>query len=376
MKQPILIAGLVLLLAACSSAPPSPTIRTTAPAKASVAVAVLPSPAIAQRTIEATEPPTQASATPTPLRTISTATLAQPTTASTSTTVPTAPPPTASPATIAPTAPRTNAQPTNPAIGPHYVAHIVGAHETVNDLSRRGFATDAIRRYNHLRDGVRPGQPLLIETTDQSITGTRVVVDRGNPTQPRVALTFDAGASAAPTAKLLAALRERGIRVTFFLTGEWMQDNPELLKQIVADGHEIANHSFSHPDFTKLDDATIGRELDATEQIAQHVGGVSTRPYFRPPFGAYNKHILDLAIEAGYLPIAWTFDSLDSVGPPKSPQFLIDRVTTHLSGAQLNGAIILMHVGSDATAQAVPTILDRFAAQGVKVTTISEVLGP
>lgn len=266
---------------------------------------------------------------------------------------------------------------TKPATADHFRAHIVAPGESIVDLVHDAESIRTLLRYNHLgSETLRPGQPLLIGSHNRSDPIEHVLVERGDPTKPRVALTFDAGASAAPTPKLLAALRDHGVHVTFFLTGKWMQDNPDLLRQIVADGHEIANHSFHHSNFTKLDDNAIRDELQTTDQIAQEIANVDTRPYFRPPYGAYNKHVLDVAIDAGYLPIYWTFDSLDSVGAPKPPQFLVDRVTTHLVGDKLNGAIILMHCGSAATAEAVPTILDRFAAHGVQVVKISEVLGP
>src|SRR5262249_46143073 len=104
--------------------------------------------------------------------------------------------------------------------------------------------------------------------------------------------------------------------------------------------------------------------------------GASARPLFRPPYGAYDKGVLATTIALGYLPIYWTLDSLDSVGEPKTPEFLIERVTGTLTPQQLRGAIILAHCGSPATAEALPTILDRFAQMGLEVHTVSEVLGP
>lgn len=248
--------------------------------------------------------------------------------------------------------------------------------ETLAALESRGTQAGSILRYNHQHtDQLRPGQPLIVDAADGP--GPALVsVERGNPAQPRVALTFDAGSNSAPTPRLLDVLREHKIHVTFFLTGRWMLENPTLTRRIVADGHEIANHSFSHPDFTKLDDQAISSQLSQTEQIAQQIAGVSTQPYFRFPFGAFNRRTLDRVIDAGYLPIYWTLDSLDSVGKPRTPEFLTERVTGKLSREQLDGAIILMHCGSVPTAEALPAILERFAAMGIQVTTVSEVLGP
>ncbi len=107
----------------------------------------------------------------------------------------------------------------------------------------------------------------------------------------------------------------------------------------------------------------------------QDATGVTTRPLFRPPYGAYDERVLDTVIGEGYLPIYWTLDSLDSVGEPKTPEFLIERVTNALTPEQLRGAIILAHCGSAPTADALPQILDRFAEMGLEVKTVSEVLG-
>jgi peptidoglycan/xylan/chitin deacetylase (PgdA/CDA1 family) len=230
-----------------------------------------------------------------------------------------------------------------PAIEVQYTAHKVVAGETLQSLARPGMTADQIQAYNHLHtSALRPGQPLIIPAIEGA-PGERVLVQRGNTAVTRVAITLDAGASGVPTPAILKALHDRGVHVTFFLTGQWMREHPDLTYQIAAEGHEIANHSFHHPDFTTLDAATMLKELADTDAAARELTGHDTRPFFRPPYGAYNNQVLDTVIGAGYLPIYWTLDSLDSVGKPKTPQFLIDRVTTKLKGSDLNGAIFLMH---------------------------------
>src|SRR5437773_2041484 len=119
-------------------------------------------------------------------------------------------------------------------------------------------------------------------------------VVHGDPSTGIVALTFDAGNEGGGAgAQILDILRERGLHVTFFLSGHWVDHNPQLAQQLVADGHEIANHSYSHPDLTHLSDNQIVYELDYTDQVVWDIVGVHTRPYFRPPFGARNGHVLD-----------------------------------------------------------------------------------
>lgn len=343
-------------------------------------LAGLPSPA-------ASPPPTPAvSLTPPP----ATAAPARPTALPATAAPPTAPPPTAEPPTAAPPTPPppTAIPPTAipPTASPApdaqivgYAGHIVVAGETLETIAANGGSTPAlISSYNLLDGPPQPGRALIVpRIAGQSavLESAPILVRRGPSGQPWVALTLDAGASADPLPRILQTLRAHHVTITFFLTGQWIKDNPELTRQIVADGHEIANHSFNHPDLTHLDDQAIRAELADTEALLQQTAGVSSRPFFRPPYGAYDEHVLGVAEGEGYLPIYWTLDSLDSVGEPKTPAFLLERVTAKLTPEQLRGAIILAHCGSDATADALPQILDRFAEMGFEVRKLSEVLG-
>lgn len=257
-----------------------------------------------------------------------------------------------------------------------YAGHRVAAGETLESIADRYGSTVAlIETYNRLDAPPRIGRELVVPLLAPTDAGDALLVRRGGAERPWIALTLDAGAGAAPTPRILAALRERGITITFFLTGRWMRANPDLVRQMVADGHELANHTVNHPDLTTLDDAAIRRELNETEAILHEIApGATTRPFFRPPYGAYNERVLRAALAEGYLPIYWTLDSLDSVGEPKTPEFLVERVTGKLNQNDLRGAIILAHCGSDATADALPEILDRFTVMGFEVRKLSDVL--
>jgi peptidoglycan/xylan/chitin deacetylase (PgdA/CDA1 family) len=200
-------------------------------------------------------------------------------------------------------------------------------------------------------------------------------VVRVAPGKKRIALTFDAGASGEPMPRILATLRERGIHITMFITGQFAEKYPDYVRQAAQDGHEIANHTYSHPDMRKLTDRQIVDELSRADAIISDLTGRTTRPYWRPPFGARDSRVLNVAAAQGYRSIYWTLDSLDSVGQPKTPDFIFNRVT-NTPGINLDGAIILQHFGSDASADALPRILDRLDEMGLKVVTISELLSP
>ena len=196
-------------------------------------------------------------------------------------------------------------------------------------------------------------------------------VVQGEAATGLVALTFDAGTEGGGAApQVLEILRERGLHVTFFLAGQWVDHNPELAQQIVADGHEIANHSYDHPDLTHLSDDQIVWELDYTDQVVSDVMGAHTRPYFRAPFGARNRRVLDIAAASGFRSIYWTIDSGDWL-PRATPGAVVDKVLRYAQP----GDIVVEHVGSDATAAALPIILDDLESRGMRIGTVSQVLG-
>ena len=115
---------------------------------------------------------------------------------------------------------------------------------------------------------------------------------------------------------------------------------------------------------------TIREQLRRTEEAALRICGRSTKPLFRPPFGARDERVRSVAAEEGYLTIYWTVDSWDSVKKDITPQMITDRVMRHIRP----GAIVLMHCGSEATAQALPQLLNALDAQGYRVVKVSELL--
>ncbi|MCL4458343.1 MAG: polysaccharide deacetylase family protein [Chloroflexi bacterium] len=199
-------------------------------------------------------------------------------------------------------------------------------------------------------------------------TEAKVIV-RGNPNSPYVALTFDLGGAPGSTAVVLEILRQNSIKSTFFTTGEWAEANPALLKQIVADGHELGNHSYSHPNFTKLSEAQMLSEIKRTAEVIRRLTGISPKPYFRPPFGAYDQRLLRLLSREGYQCIYWTLDSTDWRND-STTQSVIQRVVNNVKG----GTIVINHAALEKTAQALPEIIKGIKAKGYRFGTLSQVL--
>ena len=278
--------------------------------------------------------------------------------------------------TSVPTITPVPATPTATATALAYQAYRVQKGDTLASIATAGHSDPVyITSYNRLNGEPQPLRPLIVPvlTANPTLVPQAIIVQRG-ANRPAVALTLDAGASSEPTAQMLATLATYDVRITFFLTGDWIQRNPDLTRQIVAAGHEIANHSVTHPDFRDLDDAQIAAELDGMADILYQTTGTRPAPYFRPPYGAYDERVLRAVAARGYIPIFWTLDSLDSVGEPKSAQFIVERLTTTLNAEKRNGAILLAHCGSQSTADALPDILEYFAQQNIVVTTLSQIL--
>jgi peptidoglycan/xylan/chitin deacetylase (PgdA/CDA1 family) len=198
-------------------------------------------------------------------------------------------------------------------------------------------------------------------------------VERGPRGKHEIALTFDAGAEAECFDDLIAALAAAHVNSTFFITGRFTHEHPGCATEITKRGHEIGNHTWSHLNLTQQPDDVVRDEITRAERAIFQASGQNPKPRWRAPYGARNERVLKIATNLGYRSIYWTLDSLDSVEPKKSPQFLIDRITSK-SDTELDGAIILMHVGERSTADALPAIISNLQARGFDLVTISTLL--
>lgn len=186
----------------------------------------------------------------------------------------------------------------------------------------------------------------------------------------QVALTFDAGSDDSAVHSLLAELQKRHVRATFFLTGRFCEQYPGSCRAIADAGMEIGNHSYSHPQFTKQKEKSIVSQLDRGEQAIVKACGRGAKPLFRFPYGDCNKRVRGVVAQAGYQPVGWTLDSLDSVGKPKSAAFVEKRIISKIAP----GYIVLMHVSYPHSAEALPRIFAHLDKQGIEAVPVSELL--
>jgi peptidoglycan/xylan/chitin deacetylase (PgdA/CDA1 family) len=185
---------------------------------------------------------------------------------------------------------------------------------------------------------------------------------------PYIAMTFDDGPSEKLTPKLLDLLAAHHIKATFFVIGENVAEHPEIVARAAREGHEIANHSWSHPYLGKMSDDGVRRELRRTDDaIASAIGSRPTM--MRPPYGslaARQKHWIH--DEFGYQIILWDVDPLDWKRP--GPAVVRNRILKETRA----GSIVLSHDIHPGTIEAMPQTFDQLEAKGFKFVTVSELI--
>lgn len=185
---------------------------------------------------------------------------------------------------------------------------------------------------------------------------------------PYIALTFDDGPHVTNTPRLLDMLAQRHIHVTFFVVGECAHKYPDLLKRELAEGHEIGNHSWSHPVLSKMSDEKVKAELQKTQDAIVQATGYTPK-LFRPPYGAITERQKKWINEQfGYKCILWAVDPFDWKRP--GPAVVAHRIISETRP----GAIILSHDIHKGTIDAMTEVLDTLQAKGYKFVTVSELL--
>jgi peptidoglycan-N-acetylglucosamine deacetylase len=185
---------------------------------------------------------------------------------------------------------------------------------------------------------------------------------------PYIAMTFDDGPNPETTPRLLDILKQRNIKATFFLIGQNAERNPEIVKRILAEGHEIGNHSWTHPPLAKLSDDRVTEEITKTQNAIKTASGY-TPDLLRPPYGSITPRQKEwIENQFGLNVILWSVDPFDWKRPGVS--VIQQRI---LAGAK-PGAIILSHDIHKQTVDSMPATLDALAAKGYKFVTVSQLI--
>ena len=144
-------------------------------------------------------------------------------------------------------------------------------------------------------------------------------------------MTFDAGYENGYTAGILDVLKKREVSAAFFLVGDYLERNPDLVRRMTAEGHIVGNHTLSHPDMTGLDEAAFEGELRGMEQLYEEVTGQTLPKYYRPPQGLYSEKNLELARKLGYKTVFWSlaYADWDNANQP-NPDEAVEKLTLRL----------------------------------------------
>lgn len=185
--------------------------------------------------------------------------------------------------------------------------------------------------------------------------------------EKKVAITFDTAWGADKTLQILEILKEYKVNATFFMVGFWVEKYPDMVKAIDDQGIEIATHSNTHPDLTKLGDVQIELELKTSIESIKKITNKDVK-LFRAPYGAYNNSLINIAEHLGLKTIQWDVDTLDWKG--LSGIEICERVMSKVK----NGSIILNHNNSDHVLDALPLMLERLLNAGYQVVSVSELI--
>ncbi|SHJ68923.1 polysaccharide deacetylase family sporulation protein PdaB [Paramaledivibacter caminithermalis] len=185
--------------------------------------------------------------------------------------------------------------------------------------------------------------------------------------EKKIAISFDAAWGDRYTQGILDILDKYNIKSTFFLVGFWVDRYPDMVREINKRGHDIGNHSSTHPHMSKLSKEQIVKELNQTGDKINNLTG--EKPYlFRPPFGDYNNNLIKTAKECGYYTIQWDVDSLDWKELGVEP--VVDRVTRNVK----NGSIVLFHNNAKYILDFLPLIIEKLQKEGYQIVPISEII--
>lgn len=186
-------------------------------------------------------------------------------------------------------------------------------------------------------------------------------------TDNKLAISFDAAWGSEYTRQILDILDEYQIKTTFFVVQFWVEANPDVAREIVNRGHEIGNHSATHPEMGNLGADAITREIMATHKTIADVTGFEPK-LFRPPFGHYTPKMLETIAQLGYYAIQWDVDSLD--WKELGAEDIIQRVEKRAHG----GSIILFHNNAKDITAALPRVLEGFRRNNLSVVPISQLI--
>ena len=195
----------------------------------------------------------------------------------------------------------------------------------------------------------------------------------GDTTQKRLYLTFDAGYENGYTASILDTLKAQAVPAAFFVVGHYLESAPDLVRRMAAEGHIVANHTYSHPDMSVIGDrSAFLRELQRVEETYQTLTGQEMLPYYRPPQGKYSEKNLQMAFDAGYTTFFWSLAYVDWYTDKQPTR---EQALEKLVGRIHPGAVVLLHSTSATNAAVLEEVILQWKELGYTFGTLTELCG-
>lgn len=189
---------------------------------------------------------------------------------------------------------------------------------------------------------------------------------KGHPDKPMVSFIINVAWGNEYLPSMLATLKRHNVSASFFLEGNWVKKNPDVAKMIVSAGHEVGNHSYSHPDMKRLTAAQSREQITKTNSIIEAATG--EKPvWFAPPSGSYRDETIRVADELNMLTVMWTVDTVDWQKP--SPDVLINRVMSKID----KGSMVLMHP-TESTAKSLNQLITLIEQKNLQIGTVTELM--
>ena len=185
-------------------------------------------------------------------------------------------------------------------------------------------------------------------------------------------LTFDCGYENGNSGAILDALKKHNVQATFFVVGHFLESAPDVAKRMVAEGHTVGNHTYHHPDMSKISDkASFQKEMDGVAQLFQQVTGEQIAPYYRAPQGKYSTANLQMAKELGYHTFFWSLAYVDwNVDDQPSHEEAMKKLTARIHP----GAIVLLHSTSKTNGEILDDLLTKWEEMGYSFGTLQDLL--
>lgn len=193
----------------------------------------------------------------------------------------------------------------------------------------------------------------------------------GDPNKKEIFLTFDNGYENGYTEQILDVLKKEKVPATFFVTGHYLKSAEDLVIRMVEEGHIIGNHSYNHPDFTKVSDERLKEELERVQKLTYKITGQKHMAYVRPPRGVFSERTINLAKELGYTHVFWSLAFVDwHTDSQKGWKYAYDNIMAQIHP----GAVLLLHTVSKDNAEALERAIQDLKKQGYEFKTLDDLM--